>query len=90
MTRRASGKDEWLHCNKCLIETRHELVAKRSRQETDEVDDGRYFIEWSICDCMMECRGCGTVLLRRRVASLDVDVDETEYFPARVARPLPR
>jgi hypothetical protein len=39
---------------------------------------------------MLECRGCGSVTLRRRIISFDVDVDDTDYYPPPISRQIPR
>ena len=88
------GKTEWVHCNQCLRKTRHEVITFRILKESEEieVEDGQTFpIDWQTTYTMLECRGCGSVTLRRRVVTHDMGgSDNTEYYPPPVSRQIPR
>ena len=86
----SKNKVEWVHCNQCLRQTRHEVVATRVLTETEEVEDDSFTIAWTTTCTMLECRGCGSVTLRRQIVSHDVDVDKTDFYPPQIARQIPR
>jgi hypothetical protein len=81
-------KTEWVHCNQCLRQTRHDIVAVRVLNESEQVQEG-FSIDWQTTNTVFECKGCGSVTLRRRVVSPDVDVDSTEFYPPPVSRQFP-
>jgi len=80
-----NARVEWVHCNQCLRNTRHEVVAERSLEEQEDVGP-----DWATTYTMLECRGCGGVTLRRRVVSRAVDVDDSTYYPPPISRQIPR
>jgi len=80
---------EWEHCNACLRTTRHEVVASRTVTEPEYVEN-EYYIEWTIASTLLECRGCGSVSLRRRTVCEQIGYDDTKFFPPPVSRQLPR
>jgi hypothetical protein len=84
------NKTEWVHCNQCLRQTRHDVVAVRVVNESEEVDEGRFSIDWQTTNTIFECKGCGAVTLRRRVVSHDLNTDDTEFYPPPVSRQSPR
>jgi hypothetical protein len=77
-------KTERAHCNQCLQQTRHEVIATRVVNEIN--DEG----SWQVTYTMLQCRGCETVILRRHLLSYDNGVDETDYFPPPISRKIPR
>jgi len=83
------GDIQWIHCNQCLRETRHEIITIRELHESEDVEPG-FSIDWVTTNTMLECRGCGNVMLRRRLVSHDVDVDDTNYYPPPISRQIPR
>jgi hypothetical protein len=83
------GDMEWVHCNECRRKTRHEVVVVRKLKTQEDVDVG-YWIDWVTTYTMLECRGCGSVSLRSRLVSEDIDVDETAYYPPPISRQIPR
>lgn len=89
MSKMKEGDIEWVHCNLCLHKTRHEIITIKELCEEDEIDPD-FSIDWITTYTMMECRGCGAVILRRRVVSYDVDVDDTDYYPPPISRQIPR
>ena len=82
-------KIEWIHCNQCLRQTRHEVVTSRGLRESEEVAP-TVAIDWQTTYTLLECRGCGSMTLRRRLISHDVDVDDTDYYPPPISRQIPR
>ena len=92
MSETSQPRIERVHCNQCLGQTQHEVVAVRKRTETDTIGDEDYQSEitGTTTYTMLECRGCGTVTLRRRIICDEVDIDCTDFFPPAVSRQLPR
>mgnify|MGYP000905313342 FL=1 len=82
------NKIEWVHCNQCLRHTRHEVVTNRVLKESE--DNPEFMIDWYTTYTLLECRGCGSMTLRRRVISEDIDFDETDYYPPQISRQIPR
>lgn len=89
MNKRSDKNIRWVHCNQCLRKTRHEVIAVRGIEEQEEVEPS-FWIDWFITYTMLECRGCGAVTLSRNVASPDLDVDNTDYYPPPISRQIPR
>lgn len=85
-------KIERVHCNNCLGQTWHEVVAHRERTETETVGDEEWAAEvtGSITYTVLECRGCGTVTLRHRVICGDLDIDSTDFYPPPISRQMPK
>lgn len=77
-------------CNKCLAETRHDVIAERVQHESEEVQDNGITFDWETRFTMLECRGCGTVSARREVACADLGHRWVEHLPPAISRPLPR
>lgn len=82
-------KVEWIHCNGCLQKTRHEVIAVRTLETTQDIEEG-FWVDWSTTYTMLECLGCGAVVLRRRVVSTDLRSDDTTFFPPPISRQIPR
>ncbi|PHR29304.1 MAG: hypothetical protein COA36_03645 [Desulfotalea sp.] len=79
------------HCNKCLQETNHFVIAMREHSDSESIDPhGPYSIDWSTTFTMLECCGCENVTLKRRFYFSEWDDDEIKYFPPQVSRQLPR
>lgn len=78
------SKIERVHCNQCLQQTRHEVIATRVVNEINEEGS------WQVTYTMLQCRGCETIILRRYLLSYDNGVDETDYFPPPISRKIPR
>ena len=85
-------KTERVHCNQCLGKTQHDVIAIRKQTETVAigVEDTDDEITGTTTYTMLECRGCGTVTLRRRIICDELDVDSTDFFPPAISRQLPR
>ena len=80
---------EWVHCNRCLRSTRHEVVARRDLTEI-EYDEGVPQFEFLTTYTMLECRGCGAVTLRERFNPIGHDYEEISFYPPPISRRLPR
>lgn len=87
---------QWVHCNACLRRTRHESIATRVVNETEYVEFGSsedketYPADWETTYTMLECRGCGSVTLRRRAVTDDLGGhDTTEHYPPPISRQAP-
>jgi hypothetical protein len=61
----------------------------RVLNESEELDEG-LFIDFEITYTMLECRGCGSITLRRCVVCVDVGVNDLEYYPPPISRQTPR
>lgn len=77
-------------CNKCLTETRHDVIAERVQLESEYVQDYGITLEWETRFTMLECRGCGSVSARREVICVDLEKSWVEFLPPAISRPLPR
>jgi hypothetical protein len=87
-------KIEKAHCNKCLHETKHYVIAKRvpsGREAADPHDPYcRYEISWSTTYTMLECCGCESISLRRQFYFSEWNEIEEEYYPPQISRQLPK
>lgn len=81
---------EWVHCNNCGDKTKHEVVAERRQEGSEEIEEG-ISIWWDTAYTLLECRGCETVCLRRtrRFSEWGPGTQQVEYFPPPVARQKP-
>ena len=77
------------HCNRCLGETRHSVVAAKKQEYNEETPDGgRGYWEITLYE-MLECCGCENITLRsvhERAGDFDATIT---YFPPAVTRPTP-
>jgi hypothetical protein len=79
------------HCNKCLRETKHFLIAGRSSTGSENVDpQGWLEISWTTTFKMLECCGCENVSLQRKLYLSEYDNVEEEYYPPQISRQLPK
>jgi hypothetical protein len=88
---------EQVHCNKCGIETRHDVVAERIQHGSETLDeDNRIEVSWRTRWTMLECRGCESVCLRQAYWFSEWDDsyqrgnELIEFFPPPAARRSPR
>ena len=84
------NKIERAHCNRCLQQTKHEVIVTREINEIEEYGDEYPPIEWRVTYTMLQCRGCGTISLKRHLLSYDCGADETDYFPPPISRQKPK
>lgn len=78
------------HCNSCLQQTKHFIVAERCNEGSEIVDDGRYEISWKTTYKMLECCGCENVSLQRKFYFSEYDDVEVEYYPPQISRQIPK
>lgn len=80
---------EWVHCNQCLRQTRHEVVATRELHEEEEIDE-TFSFDFHTTYTMLECRGCGSVTLRRKLLYVQLQDETTDFYPPPISRQIPR
>lgn len=85
----AAEQIEMAHCNRCHGETRHTLIAVRDLERSLTREDG-WEIEWGRRYSMLQCCGCEDVVMRVDYWHSEVDIDEPDFFPPRISRPMPR
>lgn len=78
------------HCNKCLRETKHFVVAERCNSGSEEVGNGHYEISWKTTYKMLECCGCEDVSLQRMFYFSESDDVDVEYYPPQISRQIPK
>jgi hypothetical protein len=78
------------HCNTCLTETKHEVVARRTKEYVDFTQDGAQVV-FHAKDTfeMLQCCGCESIALKRYYQGDDDPEGSTEYYPPRVSRRKP-
>ncbi len=82
--------EEKVYCNKCLQETRHEVIAERQHVEPEyEMERGTHIFDYITTYTMLECRGCGSVTLRESFTSTGPDFYEENFYPPPIARRQP-
>lgn len=78
-------------CNNCANETKHYVRFDHRVSNSQEIDGGRYSVEWGSHYNFLECCGCEDVTVRRRdwcSENEPGDYIET-FFPPRVSRRKP-
>lgn len=75
-----------LHCNRCIGDTNHEVIAKRRHHNEDEHS---HFSEELTYE-MLECRGCGNVTLRQTYDYSGLEEPEVTFYPPPVSRRKPQ
>ncbi len=82
------------HCNKCLQETKHFIVAERKNEGSQSADQNdphcQYEISWSTTYRMLECCGCEDISMERMFYFSQWDEVEKEYYPPQISRILPK
>lgn len=82
-------KIEKVHCNKCLILTKHLNIAHRAQHESEMYDE-YVQISWSTYYDLYECCGCESVVLRRRFVFSEIDEVEEDFYPPPISRTQPK
>ncbi len=89
-----SFKIEKAHCNECLHETKHFVIAERSNGGSELADKNNpycdYEISWKTTYKMLECCGCENISLQRRFYFSEFDDIKEEYYPPQISRQLPK
>jgi hypothetical protein len=85
-------KIEWVHCNRCLRKTQHDVLVIRTHDESADVNSTEftYVSDYKIIHTVLECRGCGSVTLRRYVYCEDTCDGTEDFYPPQVSRQAPR
>jgi len=81
------------HCNSCLRETKHYVIAVRHNSRSAPATNDPYCedeISWSTTYRMLECCGCENILLHRTYWFSEYDDVEEEYYPPQISRQLPK
>ncbi len=84
-----------VHCNKCLVETKHDVIAEKELPGSEILDKNiatnhhGYEISWCDTYRMLECRGCESVSLQKTYWFSESEEVDEEFYPPRVARMLP-
>jgi hypothetical protein len=87
------NKIELVHCNQCLRKNNHDVLAIRIVNESEDIGDDEcpMAIDWQTTYTMLQCRGCGSVTLRRHMlGSGGYFGDYTDYFPPPISRQMPK
>ena len=80
---------ERVNCNLCLQETRHEVVAERSHSEPEYDYEGNPIFDVVTTYTMLECRGCGSVTLRKTEEATGPEIYREYFYPPSIARRQP-
>jgi hypothetical protein len=80
---------ERVNCNLCLQETRHEVVAERSHNEPEYDYEGNPIFDVVTTYTMLECRGCGSVTLRKTEEAAGPEIYHEYFYPPPIARRQP-
>lgn len=79
------------HCNKCLQETKHFVIAERSNAGSECVDVFHHIeVSWNTTYTMLECCGCEHISLQRKFYFSEYDEIEIEYYPPQISRKIPK
>jgi len=86
-------KIQKVHCNKCLQETKHFIIAERISSGCQPANNDphcEYEISWSTIYKMLECCGCENITMQRTFHFSEYDEVEEEYYPPQISRKLPK
>jgi len=92
MTADQENKVEWVHCNRCLRQTRHEVVTTRVLKESEEAgpEEDRFLFHYVTTCTVLECRGCGSVTLRQHVVWEEINDHQITFYPPPISRQIPQ
>ena len=84
-----SSNIEWVHCNKCLHLTKHEILKEHNCEHTEKYCD--FDLWWDTKYTLFICCGCESVTLRRQYTFSEWEDNqlEIEFYPPQVSRRLP-
>ncbi len=78
------------HCNRCLGETHHFVVASKKQDYNEELPDGSCgYWETTLYE-MLECCGCESITLRSTYRWIGDPDTVVTYYPPAVTRPRPK
>jgi Domain of unknown function (DUF4145) len=78
------------HCNDCLSETNHDVIARRKREWIDRDDQGNPVFGETMIYELVQCRGCENISLKRTYWRSDEEGRKVDYFPPAVSRRKPK
>lgn len=85
-----SPKIEWIHCNCCLHQTKHSILAEHKHEEKGPEEEWGY-LWWETKYTLFTCCGCESVTLRRHHTFSEWEgQSEIEFYPPQVSRQLPK
>lgn len=88
-----SSKIVRAHCNTCLHETKHSVLAtKTSEGRANAFPDDPHDlteIDWRTTYSMLECCGCEDVTMKRSYHFSEWEGVQIDYYPPQVSRQLP-
>ncbi len=79
------------HCNNCGQGTKHIVRFEHKIENSEEIESGRFSVEWCDTYTVLECCGCEDVSLKRQQWCsewMDEGTVDT-YYPPRVSRRRP-
>jgi hypothetical protein len=85
-------KIEWVHCNRCLHQTKHSILTEHENTVTGE-PCSEYGEPWlHTTYTLFICCGCESITLRRQMmfSEWESDEPEIEFYPPQVSRQLPK
>jgi hypothetical protein len=84
----AEPSTRWIHCNTCLGEKKHAVVAEHKQRDSETIDG--YDISWSTTHILFQCGGCESVSLCKRTWDSESNEVSEEFYPPEVSRQKPR
>lgn len=90
-----SKEVERLHCNKCLRHTNHAVLWKQDFPWSEDLDEGRHWIEGADSFRVVQCQGCDAVMMEHAhwfSEEMDADgrpITHREFYPPTVTRHPP-
>ena len=85
-----SLKIEWIHCNCCLHQTKHSILAERQHEEEGPEEEWGC-LWWETKYTLFICCGCESVTLRRHHTFSEWEGgSKIEFYPPQVSRQLPK
>ena len=82
------------HCNNCLQETKHFIIAERTNEGSESAEPSNpycpYEISWRTTYRMLECCGCEDISMERIFYFSEWDDVEEEYYPPQISRAIPK
>lgn len=77
------------HCNECLQQTNHDVLAHQKREWPELDDTGNCVNYEAMTYFFVQCRGCESVSLRRVWEASYAEENSVDYFPPAVSRARP-
>src|SRR5690349_13403498 len=77
------------HCNACLRQNKHNVIARREREFVERDEDGVPYFSENLVYELVECCGCEEVSLRRTYSSDAQPNPSVTCFPPAASRRKP-